>query len=252
MANLLDLGGRRILVSGAASGIGRAIAEVASQQGASIIGVDRNAEGLQKVVASLSGSGHRAVVTDLTDTAAIQSWMLDAAADGTVSGLVHAAGLPCISPVRSLTPEVYSSVWKVNVEAAIAMTRAFQNRKVCGGEPGSVVFIASVMALVGSPGATGYSMTKGALTAMCRSMAVELASRRIRVNCIAPGFVRTPMLDRVGGGWDAAQQAAVEAAHPLGMGEAADVANAAAFLLSDASRWMTGSTLTIDGGYTAQ
>ena len=252
MPNLLDLGGRRILVSGAASGIGRAIAEVASQQGATIIGIDRNGDGLNAVISSLNGSGHRAVVTDLTDTAAIQGWMFEAASHGPISGLVHAAGLPCISPVRSLTPDVYSTVWKVNVEAAIAMTRAFQNKKVCGGEPGSVVFIASVMALVGSPAAAGYSMTKGALIAMSRSMAVELAPRRIRVNCIAPGFVKTPMLDRVGGGWDAAQQAAVEAAHPLGMGEAVDVANAAAFLLSDASRWMTGSTLTIDGGYTAQ
>ena len=214
--------------------------------------MDRNQAGLEETASSLAGDGHAVHACDLRELDGIPAWMTTAAQQGgALAGLVHAAGLPCISPVRLLSPEVYRDVFAVNVEAALSLARGFQRAKVYAGGSGSIVFISSVMGQVGSAGAVGYSLTKSALDGMARSMAVELAPRGIRVNCVAPGFVRTPMLDRVGGNWDAAQAAQVEALHPLGLGEPLDVAHAAAFLLAPTARWITGTVLTVDGGYTA-
>jgi NAD(P)-dependent dehydrogenase (short-subunit alcohol dehydrogenase family) len=106
--------------------------------------------------------------------------------------------------------------------------------------------------MVGSPAAVGYSMSKAALVGMARSMAVELAPRRIRVNCVSPGFVRTPMHNKVAKFWDPEQEARITDLHPLGWGEPTDIANAIAFLLADTARWITGTVLTVDGGYTAR
>jgi NAD(P)-dependent dehydrogenase (short-subunit alcohol dehydrogenase family) len=108
------------------------------------------------------------------------------------------------------------------------------------------------MAIVGSATIVGYSMSKAALIGMSRSMALELAPRRIRVNCVAPAFVRTPMYSKVMGFWDPEQEARIAALHPLGEGEPEDIANAIAFLLADTGKWITGTVLTVDGGYTAQ
>jgi NAD(P)-dependent dehydrogenase (short-subunit alcohol dehydrogenase family) len=140
----------------------------------------------------------------------------------------------------------------VNTEAALELARCFQSRKVYAGEKGSIVFISSVTAVVGSPTVIGYSMSKAALIGMARSMALELAPRNIRVNCVAPGFVRTPMYDKLVKFWEHEPAGRFEALHPLGLGEAEDIANAIAFLLADTGKWITGSVVTVDGGYTAQ
>jgi len=253
MLNPLNLSGRRILITGAASGIGRATAILASRLAGCVVAVDQNRKGLEEVISALEGDGHCFHACDLRDLDSIADWMTSLARQGgPLHGLVHAAGLPCTVPLRVLEPDVYRDVWTVNTEAALALARVFQSRKVYAGDHGSIVLISSVMALVGSPTIVGYSMSKAALIGMSRSMALELAPKKIRVNCVAPGFVRTPMLRQVAGFWDAEQEARIAALHPLGVGDPEDVANAIAFLLADASRWITGSVLTVDGGYTAQ
>jgi NAD(P)-dependent dehydrogenase (short-subunit alcohol dehydrogenase family) len=189
----------------------------------------------------------------LRDLASISKWMTQLADQwGSLYGVVHAAGLPCIVPLQILSTDKYRDVFAVNTEAALALGRSFQSRKVYAGANGSIVFIASVMAIVGSPAVVGYSMSKAALIGMARSMAVELAPKGIRVNCVAPGFVRTPMYDKVAKFWDQEQEARITALHPLGWGEPEDIANAIVFLLADTGRWITGAVLTVDGGYTAQ
>jgi NAD(P)-dependent dehydrogenase (short-subunit alcohol dehydrogenase family) len=253
MHNPLNLTGRRILITGAASGIGRATAILVSRLAGCVAGVDQNREGLAEAMSALEGDGHTCHACDLRDLSSVAHWMTNLAEQtGPLHGLVHAAGLPCTAPLRVLEPDVYRDVWTVNTEAALALVRAFQSRKVYAGDHGSIVLISSVMAIVGSPTIVGYSMSKAALIGMARSMALELAPKHIRVNCVAPGFVRTPMYSRVVGFWDAEQETRITALHPLGLGDPEDVANAIAFLLADASRWITGSVLTIDGGYTAQ
>ena len=132
------------------------------------------------------------------------------------------------------------------------LAKAMSGKKNYAGERGSIIFISSVMAHAGSAGAIAYSMSKAALEGIARPLALELAARRIRVNCIAPGFVRTPLLDETSKQWDDASRKAVEDLHPLGFGDPEDVANAVAFLVADTGRWITGSTLVVDGGYLAR
>jgi len=253
MHNPLDLSGRRLLVTGAASGIGRATAVLASRLSGSVAVVDQDAKGLQETFALLEGIGHTQRVWDLRDLASIPQWMTELAEKwGRLHGLVHAAGVPCVAPLRLLEPDAYRDAFAVNTEAALALARSFPRRRIYAGEKGSIVFISSVMALVGSPSVSAYSLCKGALIGMARSAALELAPQQIRVNCVAPGFVRTPMYDKVAKFWDPETEKRMLSLHPLGWGEPEDIANAIAFLLADTGRWITGTVLVVDGGYTAQ
>lgn len=247
-----DLTGKRVLVTGAASGIGFATCARIAAMGAQVLAYDRDEEGLSALLASLSGSGHVGQAIDLSLIDRIPEAMAHSVAQGgRLNGLVHAAGISSISPTRLLTPNNYREVFTLNAEAALGLLRGFQNRMVSDVNGGSLVLVSSVMALVGSVGATAYSMSKAALLGLVKSAALEFAPRRIRINCVAPGFVKTPMFNKVSAHWSAEQAQQVEQAHPLGLGDPEDVANAIAFLLSDASRWVTGSTLVCDGGYTA-
>ena len=250
--NPLSLRSRRILVTGAASGIGRATCELLVRLQAKVVAVDIDETELTAVAAGLPGEGHAQFSFDLSDVDGIPALMTKIARDGgPLFGVVHAAGISCVQPVRLLTTAVYRKVLLVNTEAALALARGFQQKTVGESGGGSIVFISSVMALAGEPGAAAYSLSKAALHGLARSLAIELAPRKIRVNCVAPGFVRTPMFAQISKPWDAAQRAGVEASHPLGLGAPADVANSIAFLLAETGRWITGSVLVVDGGYTA-
>jgi NAD(P)-dependent dehydrogenase (short-subunit alcohol dehydrogenase family) len=253
LSHPMDLSGRRFLITGASSGIGRATAVLLSHLGARVACADINSGGLEESLGLLNGNGHCTLVYDFRNLDGIADWLAETTRGfGTLHGFVHAAGIPAPWPLRSLSVELWKDALTVNTEAALLLTKAFQGRKIYAGTNGSVVFISSIMGSVGSAAASVYSMTKAALDGMARSLAIELASRRIRVNCVAPGFVRTPMLETVGASWDNEQWAMVEALHPLGLGLPEDVANAAAFLLADTGRWITGTALVVDGGYTAR
>jgi NAD(P)-dependent dehydrogenase (short-subunit alcohol dehydrogenase family) len=139
----------------------------------------------------------------------------------------------------------------VNVLAGLELARAVSRRDVMTPEGGSLLFLSSVYATGGAAGETGYSATKGAVAAASRSLAVELARRRIRVNTISPGMVRTPMTESALAVLSGDQIEAIEKKHLLGTGTPADVARAAVFLLSPAAAWITGADLAVDGGYSA-
>jgi len=140
---------------------------------------------------------------------------------------------------------------EVNLLAGLALARVVSRRDVMTEGEGSLLFISSVYGRVGKAGQVGYSATKGAVSAAVRSMALEMARRKIRVNALSPGLVRTEMTEKAFALLSQAQVEEIEKAHPLGVGTPEDVARAAAFLLSPLSRWITGIDLMIDGGYTA-
>lgn len=250
----MNLAGRHYLVTGAGSGIGRQTAILLNRLGADLSLVDLDETGLNELRKTIELTGHSYIhPADLSKTDEIESLVTDCVAKGgPLHGIVHSAGIQAIGPVRSIKIDTWRKILAVNTEAALALSKAMASKKVYAGENGSIVFISSVMGSVGSAGAVPYSMSKAALEGMARSLALEFAGRRIRVNCVAPGYVNTPLLERTEKMWDERQRKVVEEQHPLGFGQPEDIANAVAFLLADSGRWITGTVLVVDGGYLAR
>ena len=252
--NPMDLSDRHYLVTGASSGIGRSTAKLLHNLGARLALVDCDASGLDSLHLALeSADTVHTHVADLSEPSEIDALVSRCVTSGgALHGVVHCAGIQAIGPLRSIKIETWRKIFAVNTEAALALSKSMSSKKVYAGDHGSIVFISSVMGSVGSAGAIPYSMSKAALNGIARSLALELAGRRIRVNCVAPGFVQTPLLERTEKLWDEGQKKAVEDQHPLGFGYPEDIANAVAFLLADTGRWITGSVLVVDGGYLAR
>jgi len=252
------LTGRAILVTGASSGIGRACAIDAARQGATVALVGRDAARLEEARAACAAAGggtvsHCAVSLDLCDHPRLPD-ALDTIVTrlGPLAGLVHAAGVSLTLPLATTTPADLDRLLAINVTAALHLTSLAVKRQHWVAEGGSIVFIASVMGIVGEAGKAAYACSKGAILAGARSLAVELAPRHIRVNAISPGVVQTPLLARAAYARSPESLAAVTDRHLLGLGEPTDVAHAATFLLSDKARWITGTNLVVDGGYTSR
>jgi NAD(P)-dependent dehydrogenase (short-subunit alcohol dehydrogenase family) len=251
MHNPLDLAGRRILVTGASSGIGRETAVVLSRLNARLLLVGRDMERLQAAHGMLEGSGHRAEVFDLAAAGEIARWLnAQTESDGPFAGLAHCAGVHAAGPVAVLSEKKVDDVLRSNVAAPLALVRALR-QPGCFARGGSIVFVSSAAAHAGSPGLSLYAASKAALAGLTRSLAVELAREEIRVNSVVAGWVDTEMTARIRRTLTDAQFQAIVEQHPLGTGSARDVANAIAFLLADTARWITGSELFVDGGYTA-
>ena len=252
MLNPMDLSGRSILVTGASSGIGRETAILLSQLGAKVVLGGRNQEQLEITLRQLHGEGHHTAPFDMTDLEQIPAWVKTlAAAHGPFHGAVHSAGIHKALPLRMAGAAGLDEIMRVNFHSAVLLARGFRQKGCRVPDSASIVFIASVAGLVGEPGVSAYSASKAALIGLTRSLAMELAPEKIRVNAVAPGFVQSEMGERLKQSLTPDQINAIEQKHPLGIGQVRDVANGIAFLLADSARWITGTTLVIDGGYTA-
>jgi NAD(P)-dependent dehydrogenase (short-subunit alcohol dehydrogenase family) len=249
----MDLRGKTVMVTGASSGIGRATAILFSELQARVILVGRNQERLDATLAAMQGAGHLAKAFDLAHTDEIPKWMQSIAAEtGPFDGLVHAAGKQAAMPIRFATDARVDDLVRTNLYSAVMLARGYSHKSCRAPAGGSIVFLSSVIAFSGKPAISVYGATKAALVGLTKSLAIEFAPDRIRVNCLAPGFVETEMLAEARSMMTDEQSKMLQDAHPLGFGTPRDVANAAAFLVADTGRWITGSTLVIDGGYSAQ
>jgi NAD(P)-dependent dehydrogenase (short-subunit alcohol dehydrogenase family) len=252
MMNPLDLTGKTVLVTGASRGIGRATAVFLSRLGARIVIAGRDEEQLSQTVSQMEGSGHLARSFDLNQVEALPGWVKSVAAEtGPLYGLVHSAGIVMNRPLKGLTYQNLLDIQRVNVDAAIMLSKGFRQKDVYEAAGSSVVYLSSVMAYKSKPALAAYAATKGALLSLAKTLALELASQKIRVNCVCPGLVRTAMVEELEEKLLPEQLEKLYAEYPLGLGEPEDVAYAIACLLAPAARWITGSALVLDGGYTS-
>jgi NAD(P)-dependent dehydrogenase (short-subunit alcohol dehydrogenase family) len=251
--SFLDFEDRWVVVTGASSGIGRAIAIELAAHGARLVLVGRDADRLAETAAALPGVDHRKLVLDLVRHDRIATAIADVAKDtGPLYGLCHAAGIVETRPLPSNTVQVVQSQLDVNVLAGLELARCVCRRDIMAAAGGSILFISSVYGRVGMPGQIGYCATKGALAAATRAMAIELARRRIRVNALSPGLILTKMTEQALAKLSPEQVEKLKGGYPLGVGQPQDVARAAVFLLAPGTGWITGVDLAVDGGYTAQ
>lgn len=241
-----------IVVTGASSGIGKAAAILLSQLGAKIVLNARNVEKLSETVTQLNNNFHIARPFDLGNTNEIVEWINSVAKEtGPISGIVHCAGIQYTMPAKFLDINKINNLMNINVGSSLMLAKAFANKKN-RSKNSSMVFISSVFGQVGGAGVSAYAASKGAIVSLTKSLAVEYASENIRVNCILPGYVRTEMTEKAFSQMNPEQILEIEKQHPLGIGMPCDIANAVAFLMTDAARWITGSSLVVDGGYTAK
>jgi NAD(P)-dependent dehydrogenase (short-subunit alcohol dehydrogenase family) len=190
---------------------------------------------------------------DLLDSNELKQKIARAVSEvGKLNGFVHLAGRPYLSPLKSINEKVLLDVLKLNSIVGLELAKICSNKSIFSGELGAFVFISSIYGCVGSAANVGYAMSKSALHRITKSLAIELSPKGIRVNCIAPGFVKTNMLNTISGSFNSDYDELIDKLHPLGLGNAEDVANSIAFLVSDMAKWITGSIINVDGGFTAQ
>lgn len=237
-----SLSGKTILVTGASSGIGRGIAIVCAKAGACVVLNGRNVARLNETLSHMSGEGHVVLPADLTDAAQRQA-LVEQVSE--LDGLVQCAGVMNRVPCKSIGQEDIDAVFAPNVEAPILLqAELLQERKIKKGA--SIVYMASIALRSAETGNALYSASKAAIIAYAKCLSLELAPRQIRVNCISPAMVWT---DLALSGATKEELEQDQATYPLKRyGKPEDVANAALYLLSEASSWMTGSNIEITGG----
>lgn len=249
MNNPFSLDGRTILVTGASSGIGRGIAIQCSKLGAKIIVSGRNIERLNETVQLMEGGGHSVIAADLSKQDGVDSLV---SACPEINGLVYSAGVLKLCTTKTVNRQNLESSFNTNAIAPIMVTNGLLRKKRLKPQS-SIIYISSLSGVfIGGTGEISYSATKGALSGYMKTAALELAPRNIRVNTICPALVPTDLSRQYHEIVpEEILKAEIPTKYPLGrMGTTDDVANAAIFLLSAASSWITGTNLILDGGLT--
>ncbi len=241
---MFDLTGMTALVTGASGGIGSEIAKALATQGARLAVSGSNADKLEAFRATLGGD-HIALPCNLSDAAAVDALVPQAVEKlGKLDILVNNAGVTRDNLAMRMKDDEWDSVIRVNLEAAFRLMRAAA-KPMMKARFGRMISVTSIVGVTGNPGQANYAASKAGLIGMSKSMAQELASRGITVNCVAPGFITSPMTDAL----PDAQKAALTAKIPAGrLGEGADIGAAIVYLASREAGYVTGQTVHVNGG----
>jgi len=246
--NNFSLNGKTILVTGATSGIGFEVCKQIATAGGHFIGIGRNIEKLQNYIDDNKLKQSKAVKFDLVDLENIH--LLVAGLTIKIDGFVHSAGIAQISPMHFFNYSDYENIRKINLDCVLVLFSELLKKKKINKQS-SVVFISSISAIRGTKGNGLYAITKSALDTISKVYANELSSKYIRVNTIQPGMVQTDMALEAENILSKEIMDADRSKYPLGYGEAQDIALPVVFLLSSASKWITGQSIVIDGGRTS-
>lgn len=245
--NWFNLKDKTILITGASSGIGRETSIFLSQFDVKLILCGRNEVRLQDTLLVMKNQDkHQIKVGDLTDSAFI-NLLVDEI--DVLNGIVLSAGIVKTTPFKFLQNQELDLIMKTNFNSPVSICQKLLKQKKIKRDS-SIVFISSIAGnLIADKGNGAYAASKAALNGICKVMAIELAPQKIRVNCISPGMVRTPMTESELEAVTQEQLISNEKQYPLGYGDPIDIASSVAFLISDASKWITGTSLVVDGGF---
>lgn len=249
MVNLIDLLDKRILVTGASSGIGKETALLISRFGAKVIMVARREEKLEQNLSKLDGEGHSYYSYDLKDIDSIEALIKEIISEnGKIDGFVHSAGIGSTRPLKMLKPRFIREVMEINFYSFVEIVRCI-SKKSNYNKGMSIIGISSVASLQGNQSKTAYCASKAAMDAAVRCMAKELAPKGIRVNTVMPALINTDIYKNfLEKGAEAEDARNVIARQYLGIGDPVDVANTVIFLLDKSSKFITGTSIAIDGG----
>lgn len=244
MYNPYSLFGKTVLITGASSGIGQATAVECARMGAHVIITGRNKERLEETFSLLEGDGHQKILLDLSSPDEISTLVESLPV---VDGVLHSAGITATKPIGFITEQEWTKLLAVNVNAPMYLTNLLVKKKKIS-KAGSIVFMSSIGRYMTAPGGGMYTASKGALSAFMKATALELASKQIRCNAVLPGMVETPLIKSKESvsedQWEDNKQL-----YPLRrFGTPEEIAWLVIYLLSDASRFVTGSEFVIDGG----
>lgn len=240
---MINLTGKTILITGASSGIGKATAILCDQLGAKTILTSRNREDLLALSVDFNNTPI-CIASDLSKEKDIEN-LVDQIT--TIDGLAHCAGIVKPIPIKFIKQKHITEMFDINFSSSVLLSSNLLSQKKINAEA-SVVFISSVSVNHPYTGGAMYISSKAALEAFCKSFALEVMSKKIRSNVVSPALVKTKIWETISEAFTDEETAAIKNQYPLGIGEPEDVANTIVFLLSNSSKWITGSTINMDGG----